>query len=362
MGLRLDYGRQHFNGNADGYEQRLIDSRYFQHNNRNRRSGLHDFCSTHHGGSPIVTGGYSCTIAVSETIEVDIEFDPTSSALHTDVLSIDHNGINVGTPVNTTLEGRGETTLKFNYTGAIVNWTVPAVVTTVTIEVWGAQGARAGGKGARMKGDFTVTPGEVLKILVGEIGDNGDNTRTYLGGGGGGGSFVTRSNNSPLIIAGGGGGRTTTSAGATHGTTATMDGRITTDGGDTFSNGGGNNGEGGKSGFTVADGSGGGGLLTKGEDCPRTGTGGEAFINGGAGGAGSSTPDPYGGDGGFGGGGGGYTNAFNRGGGGGGYSGGQGGYWSGQPSGGGGGSINNGTNQDNAPGVQSGNGQVVIRL
>ena len=66
------------------------------------------------------------------------------------------------------------TTLTFNYTGQIVNWTVPPGVTSVTIQSKGAQGGsvnisciHTGGHGAIMKGTFPVTPGEVIKILVG---------------------------------------------------------------------------------------------------------------------------------------------------------------------------------------------------
>src|ERR1043166_6228590 len=68
----------------------------------------------------------------------------------------------------------GTTTQTFNYSGAIVNWTVPAGVTSIHIIAKGAQGGYntssgvMSGLGASMSGDFTVTPGQVLKILVGE--------------------------------------------------------------------------------------------------------------------------------------------------------------------------------------------------
>src|ERR1051326_5982304 len=102
----------------------------------------------------------------------------------------------------------GTTTTTFNYSGSIVNWTVPAGVTSVTIDAYGAQGGTnlwgyAGGLGARAKGTISVTPGQVLKILVGGQGGGGGSAYT---GGGGGGSFVTDASNTPKIIAGGGGG------------------------------------------------------------------------------------------------------------------------------------------------------------
>src|SRR5262249_24166630 len=66
----------------------------------------------------------------------------------------------------------GTTTKTYNYTGAIVTGTVPAGVTNVHIEARGAEGGHnnssttLSGLGAMMSGDFTVTPGQQLKILV----------------------------------------------------------------------------------------------------------------------------------------------------------------------------------------------------
>src|ERR1700744_3312570 len=92
----------------------------------------------------------------------------------------------------------------YNYTGAIVNWTVPSCVISITVDVRGAQGGNynraTGGLGARMQGVFNVTPGDVLTIWVG-----GQGTSSQNAGGGGGGSGITKGA-IPLIIAGGGGG------------------------------------------------------------------------------------------------------------------------------------------------------------
>ena len=80
-------------------------------------------------------------------------------------------------------------------------WTVPANG-VYTIEVWGAQGGNAGagntagGKGARMKGDFTLTQGTVLQIVVGQQGT----TTSGYSSGGGGGSFVVKNTNSEKLI------------------------------------------------------------------------------------------------------------------------------------------------------------------
>ena len=97
-------------------------------------------------------------------------------------------------------------------TQGIQEWTVPAT-TTYTIDAYGANGGGAsgylGGLGARIKGDFDLTAGDVIKIVIGQTGlavtSSGNS-----GAGGGGGTYVMKStyNNdaSVLVIAGGGGG------------------------------------------------------------------------------------------------------------------------------------------------------------
>lgn len=237
------------------------------------------------------------------------------------------------------------------YSGAIITYTVPACVTSVTIEARGAQGGyntsstTQPGMGASMIGTFTVTPGQQLKVLVGEQ----PSLTTGTGNGGGGGTFVTDISNNPLIIAGGGGG--------SSGTTDSPDkhGNITTTGGTGAAGGGagGTAGSGGGIGPSGFQSGAGGGLLTNGLDGWTSGTGGAAFVNGGAGGP-SNAPAR----GGFGGGGSG--SSYVVGGGGGGYSGGGSGGNLTAGVGGGGGSFNGGTNQNNNGGVNTGHGSVSI--
>ncbi|MFN7132468.1 MAG: Ig-like domain-containing protein [Myxococcales bacterium] len=234
----------------------------------------------------------------------------------------------------------------------IQRWTVPTSG-TYRIEVWGAQGVsgmsgREGGYGARMRGDFNLTAGQVLKVLVGQMG-----TAVVPGsGGGGGGSFVTLADNTPLIIAGGGAGtRDQVQQNGCHG-------RISQEGG-TASGSAETHDCGQKVGSirqggimsSSSWGSGGGGMDSGGGADGSWGTGGASYIAGAAGGEGfSCTIAP----GGFGGGGAG--NGCWGGGGGGGYSGGDGGRLAG-----GGGSFNNGSNQSNTAGVRLGHGQIVIQ-
>ena len=77
-------------------------------------------------------------------------------------------------------------------------WTVPTT-SIYSIEVYGAEGGDDGGLGARMYGEFSLTAGTELKILVGQAGGSLDG----LHGSGGGGTFVVyAADDSPLIIAG----------------------------------------------------------------------------------------------------------------------------------------------------------------
>ena len=262
-------------------------------------------------------------------------------------------------------------TTTLNYTGTIVTYTVPDGVTKISIESFGAEGGGSlstkimGGKGARMKGEFVVTAGQQLKVLVGSKGGDGNEM-----GGGGGGTFVTNIDNTPLCIAGGGGGSYWGIYSANNDySNGSIDnaGMNGTNGAYVIGGIGGINGNGGNvDNVNKNNGAAGAGLLTNGADAIEVyagfphANGGLSFMNGGAGGKAMNNGSS--GDGGFGGGG--ASDADSRwtwgAGGGGGYSGGGGGSIYG--CGGGGGSFNNGANQDNAGGVNVGDGKVVITI
>lgn len=255
------------------------------------------------------------------------------------------------------------TNLEGNVTvnAGIQEWVVPTTA-LYRVEAFGGQGwGDFGGRGAHISGEFPLTAGDTIRVLVGQKAGpylSYPSTTYNHQFGGGGGSFVmlvdpmdagNLAADTPLVIAGGGGGN--------HGLdwVATADGQ-TTEAGASGANAsiigaGGTDGMGGQQ-ATAADG--GGGLLT---DGAGAGAQGQAYVNGGLGGIDEGT-------GGFGAGGG--TSSWNnyRGGGGGGYSGGGGGNNSGSccPAGGGGGSYNGGANPVNLPGVQLGDGQVVISI
>jgi hypothetical protein len=91
-------------------------------------------------------------------------------------------------------------TVSFNYTGSMQTWTVPAFVTSITVDAMGAAGGLNSdnitvvdreGYGARVQTSLAVTPGQVLNIFVGGKGANGTTLAGGAGGynGGGNGSF-----------------------------------------------------------------------------------------------------------------------------------------------------------------------------
>jgi len=262
------------------------------------------------------------------------------------------------TAARTGLTGTGTDAWKnntefFNTTNGIQLWTVPADG-TYRIEAWGAQGADGGsgatglgGSGARMRGDFALTKGEVFRIVVGQQGIT--QTNGWGGGGGGGGTFVWNPNSlsQPLIAAGGGGCGGINSINQQDG--------ITVQTGGNGSNNGGAGGTGGNASQSSGICGGGGGqgwfggpsyhcggsftwqpLYTNPDGHLATGT-----VTGGFGGGGGS---------------------WGGGGGGGGWSGGGSAGWANSGFGGGGGSFNSGTNQSNSSGVRSGPGQVQVTL
>ena len=117
---------------------------------------------------------------------------------------------------------------QFNYTGSAQTFTVPADVTSILVDGYGASGmTRTGyggngdqGKGGRVQTNLSVTPGDVLNIYVGGTGHyagyvqsnitfNGGNSSTYSGGYGGGATDIRVGGTAltdRVIVAGGGGG------------------------------------------------------------------------------------------------------------------------------------------------------------
>ncbi|MDH6255846.1 Ig domain-containing protein [Aurantimicrobium minutum] len=124
----------------------------------------------------------------------------------------------------------------FVYTGAPQLYVVPEGITSISVEVRGAQGGNAGnsngGRGATVTATIAVTPGESIQINVGGSGNHGG----WNGGGrgvayGGGASDIRRpafstssscafdlncSATARILVAGGGGGGTSFTAGGSE--------------------------------------------------------------------------------------------------------------------------------------------------
>lgn len=245
-----------------------------------------------------------------------------------------------------------ESNSNFSVTNGIQYWTVPTSG-FYYIDAYGAGGAGlfAGG-GARIADRFLLNEGEILRILVGQVGETSTSVSANPGSGG---SFIVRSpyndNTSILVIAGGGGGSESGVSQRTepHATITTSGNNGYTSGvgpSTTTSGSGGTSGGGGGAASSDNSGGGGGGFFTNGtRNTNWDNNGGVAFVNGGAGATGGTTSS-LSNDGGFGGGGAAAGSGGGGGaGGGGGYSGGGGGDNVGNGAGGGGGSyFANGSN------------------
>jgi hypothetical protein len=283
----------------------------------------------------------------------------------------------------------------FAHTGKIEVYTVPDGVTALRIQAVGARGGegtpssgfpdRFGpGRGASVEGEFAVSPGETLTVLVGGEGEGAQIINGGFGqiaaGGGGGGSAVWRGEtgadltaSSLLLAAGGGGGEGSYQKAGRDASATSGDGGGT---GTHYSGSfpGGHDGSGGGAYPCIGGGGGGAGVFgggtaagAGGQGCYGAGAGGRggaplaAGGGGGAAGFGGSGYSGQSGRGGFGGGGGGGGTCA---GGGGGYSGGAGGASSNASDtncgGAGGGSYNAGTTQLNTAGVGTREGIVVI--
>lgn len=111
-------------------------------------------------------------------------------------------------------------TQTFTYTGAQQTFTVPAGVTSISVDAYGAQGGSNNpatniNYGGRVQADIAVTPGATIYIYVGEQptgitgGFNGGGTGENSGQGGGGASDIRiggTTYNERVIVAGGAGG------------------------------------------------------------------------------------------------------------------------------------------------------------
>lgn len=211
----------------------------------------------------------------------------------------------------------GNFEVQFGFTAGVQYFEVPAEVYSLNVRLLGAQGQNGsgaaggtGGRGAEVQAELSVTPGEVLAIVVGgQGGYNGGGVAGVLNTGNGGGASDIRQGGDQLanrvLVAGGGGGGGTTGCEAAYaggnggegGGGPGSNGTNSPDGGGGF---GGSLGAGGLAGIGcggflgspgTSDGVGG-----NGQSCccfgnpstPSGGGGGGGYINGGGGGGGSA--------------------------------------------------------------------------
>jgi len=227
----------------------------------------------------------------------------------------------------------------FTFTGEQDTFTVPAAVTIIFVDAFGAQGGSIapgvendgqGGLGAGVSGEIPVAGGQTVQVLVGGVGqgrgagespggaggfngggDGGDATRYHGGAGGGGASTVLLDGAVAIIAPGGGGGAHggTGGNGGAFGTDGTSVGTGAPDGGGLAGGSGGTGGAGSGIGEDGGDGesaaggpvgAGGTGGVATANNGDGGGGGGGGLTGGGGGGGGTATA-PGGGSGGGGG-------------------------------------------------------------
>ena len=167
-----------------------------------------------------------------------------------------------------------QSSFSFNTSGDY-SWTVPANVTSIKIIAVGASGGGTdGGEGlaAMASGSgISVSPGNMLNVVVGEAGEDGN----FAAGGGGGSAVYNNSTGTALIIAGGGGG-SCGGPGGLAGITNSALGIGSVVGGNATTMAGGKGGD-------ASTSSGGNGGMIVGGTAPNSGNGGFGYGGGGAG-------------------------------------------------------------------------------
>ena len=94
---------------------------------------------------------------------------------------------------------RADNIYHYKYTRGVQTYTVPAGVTSISVDAYGASGTGTGGLGGRVQSTISVSEGQRLNIYVGGVGVDGPNAVGGWNGGGG-----RHSNHGSSISAGGG--------------------------------------------------------------------------------------------------------------------------------------------------------------
>lgn len=134
----------------------------------------------------IILGVFTLTFGLNASAQCPTITCPSDTTINND--QGDCGAIfNYTSPTGIDLCANGSQT--FSYTGAVQTFTVPAGVTSISIQAYGAQGGDngtwLGGQGGYAAGDLAVTPGQVLNIYVGSKGSNGTGSAANCGSQGG---------------------------------------------------------------------------------------------------------------------------------------------------------------------------------
>ena len=225
----------------------------------------------------------------------------SAAALATALGSLSTTPVQAVTANPTPSCSNGSCSVTFDYSGDYYQWSVPTGIRTLSFELFGGQGGRSGGLGAKLSGQLSTIPNNIW-IYVGGQGQTGSSKTGGFNGGGatsatghgdegsGGGASDIRTSaaiSDRILVAGGGGG----TGGWVGGAGGVGGGTIAGAGASAAGTGGGG-------GTQLAGGSAGIGSATGNANSGMT-------LNGGAGGAGAAAGGGGGGGGYFGGGGGG---------------------------------------------------------
>jgi hypothetical protein len=180
---------------------------------------------TNNGGDAQVlgaNGNFTFATAIASGANYSVAANPAAGVGCT--VSNGSGTVTTAAITNVVVSCVAQTSATFNATGGAQTFTVPASVTSVTIDAYGAAGGSnamgvGGGLGGRATGTLAVTPGQVLVVVVGGWGSStafngggaaGTSPCTNARGGAGGGASDVRTGAGTLadrvIVAGGGGG------------------------------------------------------------------------------------------------------------------------------------------------------------
>jgi len=154
-----------------------------------------------------LVSGYN-NLSVGNVLTYDITGLSCATTYYYRIRAINTCGTTANSNVITAITGSCISTITFSYTGGQQNWLVPTGVTSVTVDVKGAQGGSGslpGGLGGRVQATFPVSTGDALYIYVGGVGTDFVNTSTNSPGGYNGGGMGYLTGNASYENGGGGG-------------------------------------------------------------------------------------------------------------------------------------------------------------